>query len=106
MAEQKEKRVVILNRGLRTYHVHTGKVLEEAKGDKPAVMEIVTLVPQGTVEVGEKEAKNLLGYSDLVDAEKAAPQLAITIEALREENAKLKAELETLRPKDDGKKGK
>jgi hypothetical protein len=77
MADDSGKTIVLINRGMRTFHVSGGR----------------SLPPGGSIELLENEAKSMLGYSDLVDAAKAAPALGDAIDALRSENAALKKKI-------------
>lgn len=78
MADQdkKEKSIVLLNRGLRTYKTSVGDI------------------PRGeSLAVPEAEAKKLMAYRDLQDASKAMPQQAAKHAALEAENEDLRKQL-------------
>lgn len=82
--------VVLLNRGLRTYHLLDGK----NKDGSPLKR---ALPPGGSIEtLDEAEAKNLLGYSDIVDAEKAIKPVADKIKELTDERDSLKEQVADL----------
>lgn len=83
MAEEKmsnERRVTLFNQGARTYQTTSG-----------------LLHPRASLEVPEAEAVALLGYPDIIDLSKMSPKTVDTIDSLRAENAKLKAEVEKLK---------
>ncbi len=75
MSDATEK-VMILNRGPRSYHLLDGTILG----------------PGLSAEVSEAEAKGLLDYKDLVDASKIVK--SPSTDALRKENAELRRQLE------------
>ena len=78
-ADKKDK-IVVLNRGLRTFTTSAGP-----------------LPPGGSIELGAKEAAVLLDYNgEVVDADKAMPEQARTLRALKAENKALRAELAKL----------
>jgi hypothetical protein len=77
---------VIINKGQRTYHLSDGPNKEKR-----------ALEPGASIEVSAEEAKPLLAYDDIVDASEVVPQNTQEIERLRAENARLKAEQETLK---------
>jgi hypothetical protein len=100
-----KKNIVIQNKGTRTYHL-CPQIVTGPDGEKQIKR---TLLPGGSIEtLDDAEAKDLLGYSDLMDASKAAPVLADRISALEKERDALKEEVEDLKMQlgDKGKKGK
>lgn len=116
--------VVLLNKGLRTWHLVEGQLKdgklvrrfsdknEEAVPGAPVVKR--SLLIGGSIEaIDEKEAKDLLGYSDIVDAEKDIKPVADKISALTKERDELKAQVaeledrvKELEPEGGKKKGK
>lgn len=79
-----EKLVSIYNKGGRVFRTSRGPLAPDAK----------LLLP-------EAEAKALLCYPEVIETGKMSARDSRTISQLREENAKLKAELESLKKKDD-----
>lgn len=89
------EKIVVFNRGKRTYRV--GK----SKGLKPG--EYIEILPGKSTEIDEDYAVKLLrSYPDLVDARKEIPQFGNSISEIK----KLKDQLETYQSKDTKKKGK
>lgn len=71
-----EKMKAVFNKGQRPYHTTQG-----------------VLQPQQSIEVPEAEAKSLMDYFDIVDADKVSPKASAQMKDLKAENQKLKAEL-------------
>ena len=67
---------VVFNRGIREYHTSKG-----------------ILKPQTSIELPEKEAKDMLDYSDIIDHEKVAPGQSSKVKQLQQENQELKDKL-------------
>lgn len=87
-------KIVVLNRGPRTFHLKPG-------ADKAPR----TLVPGGSIEtLDDAEAKQLLaGYpTQIADAAKVVPHNAAKLSALQAEVDRLKAENAKLSAKSDG----
>ncbi len=79
--------VMLLNRGARTWDLKDGK----DKDGKPVKRK---LPPNGSIEaLDEHEAKTMLGYHEIVDAEKAMPAVGDKMKALQDEVSRLQAEL-------------
>lgn len=85
--------VVLLNRGVRTWH------LKDGKDEKGNVIKRV-LKPGGSIEcIDAAEAEHLLGYKEIVDAEKAIPVITDKVKALTAERDELKATVADLTAK-------
>jgi hypothetical protein len=91
MAEVKEqlKEVTLYNQGPRTFHTQSG-----------------VLAPLHSLTVPESEAKDLLGYPEVIDLAKMSPKQSETIDTLRAENARLKVEIEKLKGAENVKESK
>ena len=80
------KGTIVVNRGIRTYHLVNGPNGETR-----------TLPPGGSIELlDEKEAKHMLRYHDIKDIKDAAPQASQRIQDLEKQLAAAKAENENL----------
>lgn len=78
---------VIINRGVRTWTLKPGK----DKEGKPVAR---ILPPGGSIEcLDDAEAKDLVGYKDLVDAAKSVPAVTDKVKVLTEERDALKAQV-------------
>lgn len=96
--------VVLLNRGIRTWDLEDGaevkgKIVRREKLENGTFNQTDKVVkrklgPNGSIEaLDEHEAKKMLGYHEIVDAEKAMPVVGDRMKALQEQVAKLEAEL-------------
>jgi hypothetical protein len=116
--------VVLLNRGLRTWNLTDaveweGKLVRrtrQADGTWNPADKVTkrSLPPGGSIEaIDQAEADHLLGYKEIVDAEKAVPALADREKVLRDQIASLQetinglqARLDTYESKNDDDKKK
>lgn len=95
--------IVVLNQSGQTYRL--APIVTKDKEGKEIVTQRI-LRPGTSIEtLDAAEAKHLLGYRGVVDASKVIPIQGNQLEALRKENAELKAQIEDLKKQNSSDEG-